>query len=61
MTVELKGYGKVTASANVLNLLSMVFSNAEKYQISKEHIENAEFYEECSEKIYDALFEKRLL
>ena len=57
MTIDIKGLGKITASKEVLNLLSAMAYDAETTQANKNHDAIARQYSGIANNIYDALLE----
>lgn len=55
MTVKLRNYGKITASKETLNSLSIVFDYAEEHHKTKGNIEMAKILNDASWEIYNAL------
>ena len=57
MTVEVKGYGKITANKSILNSLSLVFDTAEEKYKAEGKETMAKIMNEASWSIYNALNE----
>ena len=57
MTINIEGFGKITANEVTMNSLSWAFHHAEKYMLSKGYDENADIYREYSKEICDKLKE----
>jgi hypothetical protein len=55
MTVEVRGYGKITASKATLNGLSIIFDNAEELYKTKGNPDMAKIMNGASWDIYNAL------
>lgn len=57
MTINIDSFGKITASKDTLNALSLVFIQAEESESNKGHNACAKLYRNIANKIYDKLDE----
>jgi len=56
MTIDVKCFGKITASKSVLNSISVLFKEAaELRELKGDEFETAKFYEEMSHQIFEEL------